>query len=157
MSTLTIVKADVVLFAPELANVLIVTANWTQFLAWAGAEISLPALGTQAAVDRAGAQLVAHFASQFLDRALANAGGGQGGNGPAGPVESIRVDKVATTYAIGDAWKTAALTAAALAQTVYGREYLRLIRILMGGSSTVAGGLGPVPSGGCWGGGGFIV
>ncbi len=143
--TLTITSDDVIAEAPELSNALIVPADFTRNIAWAGDEMS-PSLGSQLRLDRCGTFLVAHLMSLLLDsrKGVGTAGGG------GGPVNSVTVAKVSQSFTVSDAWKNTAITAAALQTTRFGREYLRLIRIYLGGSASVVGGLGPIGPGSGW-------
>lgn len=148
--TLTITKDDVVAYpAPELAQADIDDTTWTLLISLAGQEMSAT-LGTQDKIDRCGRFLVAHMATLLnKQKRGANAAGGA-----AGPLQSVKVGPVEKTFATVEAWTKAPVTAAVLGTTSYGQEYLRLIRIFLGGSGMVSSGLGPVspswPGGGCW-------
>ncbi len=139
MSTLTITSEDVIAVAPELEDAIITEDDWDRTILWAGDEIS-SSIGVQARLDRCGTFLVAHMMTDLRDRR----NGMNANASAAGPVSSVRVDKVEQTFATSDAWKTTSITAAVLQTTSYGREYLRLIRIFLGGGAMVAGGDGPV-------------
>ncbi len=145
MSTLTITSGDVILVAPELSDAVLDPTDWDRTIAWAGDEIS-SSIGVQARIDRCGTFLVAHMMTELRQRRQGlNASGG-----PGGPLSAVTVDKISKTFVASDAWKTTSITAAVLQTTSYGREYLRLIRIFLGGGTSVAGNFGPVSSGGSW-------
>ncbi len=111
---LTIDKADVLLVAPELSAV--TDAQWDDVLADVEMEVSVSAFGSQAAADRAGKQLAAHFGTERF--------GTSGGGGAAGPVQSISVGAVSKTFAT-----PSAVEGSQFGGTKYGREYLRLVRL----------------------------
>lgn len=130
---LTITKADVVLLpAPELAARADLTDPiWDILIEWAGAEIGSN-LGSQANQDRCGRYLVAHLATLWPVQASAGAGGMGGLMGSGGPVTGVTVGAVSRTNAVAEGWSKLSVSAAALATTAYGREFLRLIRLFGG-------------------------
>lgn len=140
--SLTITKAAVIAYAPELAAIAASDDQWTQWIAWAGDEMS-PRLGVQTRLDRCGLNLVAHMATEWQRRQTAPAGGG----GLVGQATSVKVGDIEKTFAVVKSWTEGGVAQAALQSTAYGIEYLRLIRIYLGGSATVSGGLKspPVP------------
>lgn len=145
--TLTITKADVTEYpAPELAKAGLTDPQWKRLIEAAGQEMSA-SLGTQDRIDRCGRYLVAHMATLLWQSKQ----GAKASGGPAGPLTQVTVGPVSKSFAVPEAWQKAALTAAVLSTTKYGQEYLRLIRVFMGGSATVSGGLGPVAAPWPWG------
>lgn len=135
-----VTKQLVIDLAPELNDPLLTDTDWSRTISWADDETS-SRLGTQARKNRAETFLVAHMMTQLRATRHGQTTLGMG----QGAVTGVTAGAVNKTFAVNETWANLAITAAVLATTIYGREYLRLIRIFLGaGAGTVAGGLGPI-------------
>lgn len=138
--SLTITKDEVIAIAPELGqNPKITDDVWDLFLGFAADEVGSE-IPDQSSKDRCGRYITAHLVTTWARSAAGMSPTGS----PAGPLSQVTVGPVSKTFAVPKAYLEAAMTDAVLLTTTYGREFLRLIRLYMGGSFMVSGGLGPV-------------
>lgn len=121
MTAITITWDDVVALAPELSA--ISAAGQTQVLAQVALQVSVTKWGSLERANAAAVWLARHVASVS-------------GKGGAGALTGVTVGKISQQFA-------QPLSLLALNTTRYGMEYMRLARLWLG-TSTVAGGLGPI-------------